>query len=113
MIADRFIPLRLARALKALTDGWVERLEYDLAIDRHESSSAWKLESALGLLLLLGATIALGFGTVYEVWIDPEAPLWVQVGLSLGAGGTVVLLAAAIRWRLATAAKDPYSEVIR
>lgn len=110
---DRRKELEAQQALKALTDGWVERLEHDLALDAHEGSTGYRLESAIGWMLLLGASIAVTVGTAWELWIDPEAPLWLQIGLSLGAGGTVVLLASAIRWRMKTAAKDPYSKVIR
>ena len=110
---DKRKELDAQQALKALTDGWVERLEHDLAIDSHEGGAVYKLESAVGWLLLLGAAVTLSVGTMWEIWIDPEAPLWLQIGMSLGAGGTVVLLAAAIRWRLNIAAKDPYTKVVR
>ena len=101
------------RALKAMTDGWVERLEHDLHLDAHEAGTLWKLESTVGWMLLLGATVALCLGTVWELWLDPEVPLWLSIGMSLGAGGTVVLMASAIRWRMRTAAHDPYTKVIR
>lgn len=110
---DKRSELEAQQGLKALTDGWVQRLEHDLHIDAHEEGSAYKLESAVGWMLLLGATVSLSVGTVYELWIDPEVPLWLSVGMSFGAGGTVVLLAAAIRWRWSTSASDPYTKVIR
>ena len=110
---DKRKELEAQQALKALTDGWVERLEHDLAIDSHEAGAMYKVESAMGWLLLLGSMIALSVGTIWEVWIDPEAPMWLQVGMSLGVGGTVVLLVSAIRWRMQTASKDPYTKVIR
>ena len=105
--------LEAQRALKALTDGWVARLEHDLAQDAHHASRGYRLERALGWMLLLAATGVVGVGTLWEIWADPEAPRWLQIGLSLGAGGTFVLLASAIRWRWNTVRDDPYTEVTR
>ena len=42
-------------AIKAVTDGWVERLEYDLALDRHNSGPLSGIERGIGgLFLVLG-----------------------------------------------------------
>jgi anti-sigma factor RsiW len=110
---DKRTELDAQKALRALTDGWVERLEHDLAHDAHQAGPLARAESWLGWALLLAATgIFLG-GAGVEIWADPEAPLWVQLSLSLGAGGCLVLLMSAIRWRMATVNSDPYKEVIR
>ena len=103
--------LEAQQALKALTDGWVARLEHDLHLDQQQANPVWRAAVMVGWMLLLGSTAALTFGTLYELWLDPEAPMWLTGSLALGVGGTVVLLVAAIWTRMRT--HDPYSEVIR
>ena len=105
--------LEAHRALRAVTDGWVDRLSADLAEDRHRSSGAFRLERLVGtMLLIVGSLVLAGFGTL-QFWLDPEVPLWVSSGVTMLAVGSIVLLISAIRWRLSTRAEDPYSEVIR
>lgn len=98
-------------ALNALTRGWVDRLEHDLQLDAHLSTPGGKVERRLGWMLLLAALGVLAGGTLYEIWLDPEAPRWIQISFSLGAAGSLVLLYSAFRWRSADA--DPYSEITR
>ena len=98
-------------ALNALTRGWVDRLEHDLQLDAHLSTSAGKIERSLGWALLLAALGLLFGGSLYEIWLDPEAPKWIQISFSLGAAGSLVLLFSAFRWRRADV--DPYSEITR
>lgn len=100
-------------ALKALTDGWVARLEHDLAIDRHEASTGFRLEWWIGLGLLLASGLAMFGGVAWEMGRDPEVPTWLLVGLALGTVGCLTLVFSAIRWRWSTAAADPYTQVIR
>jgi len=105
--------LEAQRSLKAITDGWVRRLEHDLAQDRHERSPLLRLERALGwTLLLVGIAILSGWGLT-EAMLDPEVPVWARVGLGAGIAGTLVLLFSVVRWRLSTWKSDPYNEVIR
>jgi ferric-dicitrate binding protein FerR (iron transport regulator) len=101
------------QALKALTDGWVERLEHDLAQDTFAASKAHQSIQTLGILIAtLGLAILTG-GGIYEGLVDPEAPTWLRLGLALWGGGGVMLIVYAIYWRVTTYASDPYTEIIR
>ena len=91
--------------LKALTDGWLPRLEGDLA--SHEPALAATLGAAL---LLGGLALLLGFG-VAEVRLDPPAPAAVKGGLTLVSAGSLLLLFHLVRARIL--ARDPYDEVVR
>lgn len=105
--------LEAHQALKAVTDGWVARLEHDLALDRVERAPLARAEAGLGLTLLALSTALLTGGTLFAVWTDPEAPLWLRLGLSVGAAGLALLLVAVARWRWRVAASDPYARVVR
>jgi hypothetical protein len=99
------------RSIKAITDGWADRLEADLAEGRHQQSIAYRVERALVVTLLLGGTaILVGFG-VWELLLDPKAPLWMKIGTSAITGGGLLGLLSVLRWRLSTS--DRYTEVIR
>lgn len=98
-------------SIKSMTDEWVGRLELDLAEDRHRTSA--RLEARLGVsLLLAGLAVLTGFGLV-EAMMAPDAPMWVRVGTGLSLGGSLLLLVAVIRWRLATLKSDAYKEIVR
>jgi hypothetical protein len=76
-----------------------------------------KLERGVGWILLsVGAVILLGFG-LYELfrglYANPEAPLWLKVGLSALAAGGVFLLVSYARERLFAYNRDRYKEVMR
>ncbi|MFT4624782.1 MAG: anti-sigma factor RsiW [Myxococcota bacterium] len=99
------------RALKAVTDGWVARLDRDLAQDRYAARAPVRWVRSGGVaLVLLGFGILLGWGLV-ELAVDPTAPLWVKAGVGALSAGTLALLGSLVMQRLATS--DPYSEVIR
>ncbi len=100
-------------ALKAVTDGWVERLELDLVEDRHQAEPLTRMEAGVGWALLgVGTSVLGGFG-LSTLLLDPTVPAWVKLGTGLCASGTLVLLFAAIRWRLKTRRHDKYTEVVR
>jgi len=76
-----------------------------------------KTERGIGWILLsLGAIVMLCFG-LYEVfstlYTDPEAPLWLKIGLSALGVGSAFLLVSYGRERLFAYHRDRYKEVIR
>ena len=81
------------------------------------SSMYRKLERGIGWILFsLGAILLLSFG-LYEIfsqlYADPNAPLWLKIGLS-GAGlGLIFLLVSYGRERLFAHKRDRYSEVTK
>ncbi|MCB9677627.1 MAG: hypothetical protein H6737_21150 [Alphaproteobacteria bacterium] len=105
--------LEMHQSLKAITDGWVRRLELDLLEDEHRTRTLPRLWTRLGLtLLLVGTALLVGGGTV-ELFLDPEVPLWARLGtVGLEAGSLILLAAVGLR-RFQTAKHDRYTEVIR
>ena len=101
------------QALKAVTDGWVQRLEADLAEDRFSRKRAPGIAQRAGLVLLLLGVLGLTGFSLVEVFQDPEFPTWAAGALGLSLLGLVLFLSSAIHWRLTTHAHDPYKEVIR
>jgi hypothetical protein len=100
-------------SLKVVTDGWVQRLELDAVEDAHEGQELSKLERGFGAsLLLIGIGLLCG-GTVYEVLMDPEAPMLIKAGISLLSAGTLILIGSVIRWKYFTSKADRYTEVVR
>jgi len=74
-----------------------------------------KLERGFGWLFIsLGAMLLLGFG-LYEVlsamFTDPEAPLWLKIGVSLLGAGGVILVVSFAREAIFAFKKDRYAEV--
>lgn len=101
------------QALKAVTDGWVERLELDLVEDemREQGTNQWL--NGLGIALFLGSIALLsGWGLVAGV-VDDSAPMVVRLSLGGLGASLVLLLVGGLRWRLRVAGSDRYSEVIR
>ena len=105
--------LEMHQALKAVTDGWVDRLSLDLAEDRHNAQPLTRVWTGLGVTLFLFAIAVLGGGALVELLTVPDLPLWMKVGYTALAASFVVLLAAAIRWRWAVSKHDQYTEVVR
>ena len=104
------LELEKHQALKAVTDGWMSRLDADLFEDRHREAASTKLFNTLVVCLILGGVLTmLGF-TIFHTLTDPNAPLAIQIGLG---AGTTILLFAVIRWRLQANKTDRYTEVIR
>jgi anti-sigma factor RsiW len=110
---DLQVELDAHLALKATTDGWVERLALDRIEDAWTANPVQRVERVVGLTLVLGGVSVLtGFGLV-TLLVDPTAPLWVKLGVSALVAGLSILMLSAIRWRLHTRKHDRYSEVIR
>lgn len=76
-----------------------------------------KTERGLGWILYsLGFIILAGFGgyeIFSELYSDPEAPLWLKIGLSALAGGSIFLLASFGRERIFAYNRERYREVDR
>ncbi len=101
------------QAVKAVTDGWVERLLVDIAEDGVRDSGANKLGVGLGLgALLVSALVLFGWG-LGQLFVDPEIPLVVQLGVAGLALGSFLLLGVVVRGRLITRKTDKYEDVIR
>jgi len=100
-------------AIKAVTDGWVQRLAYDLALDEYDARPGAGVVRRLGVMLVVLGLTVLGLWGCIEIFVDPEAPLWVKVGVGLFASGSWLLLLSVIRWRWTTGSDDKYREVIR
>ncbi|MBN2800187.1 MAG: hypothetical protein JXX28_13690 [Deltaproteobacteria bacterium] len=96
------------RALKAVTDGWVARLEGELHQDRERQISPLR---GLGLALFALALAVLLGGGLTELLLDEAAPLWAKGGTALLLGSLFLLFLSVLRGRLAT--HDPYNEVTR
>ena len=105
--------LAVHTGLSTVTRDWMASVHLDAAEDRHTASPGARMELLVGTLLLVGALAVLGGFGLSELFLDPEAPLGLKVGMGLLAGSGGVFLVAAVRWRLATAPHDPYTEVLR
>jgi ferric-dicitrate binding protein FerR (iron transport regulator) len=100
-------------ALKAVTDGWVDRLMLDLAEHRHIASGGFRLERALAVSMLLsGIALLTGF-SLSELFFDPDVPALVKAGTGLVVSGGFLGLFSAIRWRWVTRSQDRYTEIER
>ena len=76
-----------------------------------------KMERGIGWILLsIGAILILCFGTYElfsELYANPDAPLWLKVGLTAGAVGLIFLLVSYGRERLFAYNRDRYKEVTK
>ncbi len=85
--------------------------------DNYWESIYKRTERGIGWILLsLGAIALLCFG-LYEVlhalYVDPEAPLWLKIGLTTLGTGAIFLLVSYARERLFAYKRDRYKEVTR
>lgn len=76
-----------------------------------------KTERGIGWILYsIGFIILAGFGGYHlfeELYSDPEAPLWLKIGLSALAGGSIFLLVSFGRERIFAYNRERYREVDR
>ena len=105
--------LEAQQVVKAVTDGWMERLMLDLAEDRVRQSAGQKLWVGVGLGALLVSVLMLAGWGLGAILVDPEVPLLVQLGVAGSVLGFLVLLGVVIRGRLHTTKSDKYKDVIR
>ena len=98
-------------ALRAVSTGWAERVQADLALHRHEARPAVRGIRIAGIALLAAGLGVLGGWGLTELLLDPDAPLWVKLGIGASCAGGTLLVASLVAQRLSLS--DPYSEVIR
>lgn len=101
------------QALRAVTEGWMARLEADLMEDRQREGAFHRLAQGLGVLAVLaGAVVLTLFGAV-ELLGDPKVPAGIKWGLGLSYGGFGFLVLYLATVRIFNQRNDPYSKVIR
>ncbi|MDP6934114.1 MAG: hypothetical protein QGG40_14410 [Myxococcota bacterium] len=107
------LELERHQALRAVTEGWVARLELDLVEDRRRASSGVLSWANTGVgLFVTGIVLIEGWG-LYKVIVDDTESAAVRAGIGVLAVGMTILLGWVILWRLRTVKKDRYEEVIR
>ena len=76
-----------------------------------------KLERGIGWILLsIGTIVLLGYGlcqVFIGLYLDPEVPVWIKIGVTGIAGGLVFLLVSYARERLFAYRRDRYKEVTK
>lgn len=74
-----------------------------------------KIERGAGWILAsLGAVVLLVFGLFQafsSLYTNPEAPLWLKFGLTVGSIGVIILLVSLVRERFFAYKRERYSEV--
>jgi hypothetical protein len=85
--------------------------------DSYWESLYKKTERGLGWIFLsVGAILVIGFGlyhAFYDLFTDPEAPLWLQVGLPTAVLGAGILLVSFARERFFARKRERYTEIER
>ena len=107
------VELEEHQALKAVTDGWMARLEADRMADRDRKSPVRNTERNVGVALLVAGLAVLMVAGPVLAMLDPEVPLAMKIGLGAALGGALVLLIHVVRTRPRDRAEDPYTKVIR
>ena len=105
--------LEAHQALRAVSSGWVDRLNQDLIAASGSASMSQGYGYSLGAILFFGGIVVLMLGGVAEFWADPEVPLWAQVGVSALGLGSLILFVRAVYIRSIHYKHDPYTEVQR
>jgi ferric-dicitrate binding protein FerR (iron transport regulator) len=106
------VELEEHQALRAVTDGWMQRLEGDLLADHQRRDPVARTERGVGMALVVaGLAVLMVVGPVLAL-LDPEVPIGLKVGLGAALAGGLVLLVHVLRTRLG-GPEDPYKKVIR
>lgn len=103
--------------LKEVTDGMRYADIPDQVWESYWESLYKKTERGVGWIFLsVGAIIVACFGlyeVFYKLFTDPDAPLWLQIGLPMATVGGVILLVSYARERLFARKRERYTEVER
>lgn len=103
--------------LKEVTDAMRYADIPDQVWDSYWESLYKKTERGLGWIFLsIGAIIIFCFGgyqVFHDLFTDPNAPLWLQIGLPVGSVGAAILLVSFARERLFARKRERYTEVER
>lgn len=103
--------------LKEVTDTMRYADIPDQVWDSYWESLYKKTERGIGWILSsIGAIVILCFGGYQmfaELFTDPEAPLWLKIGLPTGCAGAAILLVSFGRERLFARKRERYTEVER
>ncbi len=101
--------------LKKVTDGMRYADIPDEVWGSYWESLYKKTERGLGWIFLsIGFIIVACFGlyeVFYELFTDPDAPLWLQIGLPTATVGALILLVSYGRERLFARGRERYTEV--
>jgi len=101
------------RALTAISQGWVKRLDADLTEDRLQSNSVVRLIGLLTAVLIGVGVAVLTFGGIIVPLYDSDTPIWLRGGLSALGAGLALGIVWAIYYATVSRKNDPYKEVIR
>ena len=101
------------RALTAISQGWVKRLDADLTEDNLQSNSVVRLIGLLTAVLIGVGVAVLTFGGIIVPLYDSDTPIWLRAGLSALGAGLVLGIVWAIYYATVSRKNDPYKEVIR
>ena len=101
------------QALRAVTDGWMSRLEADLMEDRKRTGTGHRLLQGMGVAAVFAGLVLLTLYGPFEAVLDPEAPTALRLGFGLTFGGAIALLVYLGVHRISNLKNDPYNKVIR
>jgi hypothetical protein len=105
--------LQRHQALKALTDGWVQRLEGDLRADHRAQAPSTRWIHRAGFTFLLLGILSMYGHILWDAFMAPALPTMVRLGLGGTLMGALILLASVMSTQLKNRKTDRYKEVIR
>ncbi|MCA9548948.1 MAG: hypothetical protein KC933_02865 [Myxococcales bacterium] len=100
-------------AIKAITDGWAQRIQADADIEPPRPSGPARVVLGTGMVLVVGAVTALMGFALWMTLRDPAVPMLVRAAVAAGAAGAAGLLGYVVKVRLRSLGRDPYREVDR